>query len=85
MDHVYDIGINIPTRSTDSDWDDISQFLEEVIEEFGLYCESSGCGFGVRDAQLCDSKGQEDLTDKIRERATGYGLELDYLTCYEQD
>lgn len=78
---VYDIGVKLPPDWTDSKWDDISQFLEDVLLVHGLEWESSGCGLGYRDAQLADHKNQEDLTDQIKERMSQWLLE-GYVSRY---
>ena len=44
IEAVYDVGIVLPDNMTDSDWDDMSQFMEETQDELDLRVESAGCG-----------------------------------------
>ena len=84
MEAVYDVGIILPEDYTDSYWDDISQFMDETMNELDLSIGSSGCGFGIRDIQFHTSADRNSLSDLIRDRAKRYDLKLDYCSRYYQ-
>jgi len=94
MAFVVDVGIPFNENNQD-DRMELSNEIEELLEELGGLTSSGGSGFGYRDIQITFEEGSENQVEKIvklklREHNIELGNNRDdetqaYLSIYDKE
>jgi len=94
MAFVVDLGIPVDEDNQDNVME-LSNEIEELLEELGGLTSSGGSGFGYRDIQIKFEEGSETQVEKIvRLKLREYNIELGndsedetkaYLSIYDEE